>query len=111
VQAGRLPGGIVIVAILGDRVLDAALTFRITEQIDVDAVLAAFEIQIDQGAGAPSTADIAGEQRLVGANLLAHDDDLVPLACRGTVARGFQTLRGLQEGILVAPDEVNLQQF
>ncbi len=49
--------------------------------------------------------------RFVRANLLAHDDDLVPLAGRSAVARRLQTLRRLQERVLVAPDEINLQQL
>ena len=52
-----------------------------------------------------------GKQRFVRANLLAHDDDLVPFAGRRTIARRFQRLRRLQERILVAPDEIDLQQL
>ena len=39
----------------------AALAFRVAEQIDVDAILAAFEIEIDQGAGPAPAAGVRGE--------------------------------------------------
>ena len=89
----------------------AALAFRVAEQIDVDAILAALEVEVDQSACAAAAAGARGEQRLVRADLLAHDDDLVPLAGGRTIARRFQALRGLQEGVLVAPDEIDFQQF
>ena len=43
--------------------------------------------------------------------MLAHDDDLVPLARRCTVAGRFQTLGSLQESVFVAPNEINFQQL
>ena len=87
----------------------AALALGFAEQIDIDPIFSAFEIQIDQCTGAAATADARSKHGFVGANLLAHDDDLVPLARGCTIPRRFQALRRLQERILVAPDEVNLQ--
>ena len=89
----------------------AVFAVRIAEQIDVDAVLAALEIQVDQSPGASAAAACGGEQRLVRANLFAHDDDLVPLAGGSPVAGRFQALRGLQERVLVAPDEIDFKQL
>src|ERR1700722_7791588 len=71
---------------------DAALAFRVAEQVDIDAVLAAFEIQIDQRAGAAAAAGAGGKQRFVRADLLAHNDNLVPLAGRRAAPGGFQAL-------------------
>ena len=89
----------------------AALALGIAEQIDVDAILAALEVEVDQRAGAASAALARCKQRLVRANLLAHDDDLVPLAGGRTIARGLQSLGGLQERVLVAPHEIDFQQL
>ena len=90
-------------------VIQAALAIRVAEQIDVHAVLAALQIQIDHRSGTASAAGRGAEHRLVRADLFAHDDDLVPLAGRRAVARRFQSFGRLQERVLVAPDEVDFQ--
>ncbi len=89
----------------------AALAFGIAEQIDVDAILAALEIEIDQRSRPRARCPPGTRTWLVGANLLAHDDDLVPLAGRRTIARRLQRLGRLQKGILVPPDEIDFQQL
>jgi len=89
----------------------AALALGVAEQIDVDAVLAALEVQIDQSTRAAAASGVGREQGIVGANLLAHDDYLVPLPGGSPVACRFQSLCRLQESILVAPNEVDLQEL
>src|ERR1700679_1389387 len=111
-QRGGLSGRRGIVAFFGERVIQfAALPLRIAEQVYVDAVLAALQVQVDQSTGAAAASGGRREQRIVGANLLAHDDDLFPLSRGSPVARRLQSLRRLQKRVLVAPDEVNLQEF
>src|SRR5258708_20291549 len=101
-----------MVALFGEGVIQlAALALRIAEQVDIDAVLSALEIQVDQSARAAAASGGGCEQGFVGANLLAHDDDLVPLAGGSTVARRLQSLPPLQERVLVAPNEITLQQL
>ena len=67
VQPRRFAGGGGVVVLVRDSMTQsAALAFRLAEQIDVDAVLAALEVEIDQRAGAAAAAGGArGEQRLI----------------------------------------------
>ncbi len=88
----------------------AALALRLPEQIHVHPVFAALEIEVDR-CGGTAHAGRAAEHGIVGADLLAHDDDLLPLAGGRAVAGGIQRLRGLQEHVLVAPDEIDLQKL
>src|SRR5438552_6366098 len=68
-------------------------------------MFAAFEVDINvTGTG---TNSIPTEQRIIGTNLFAHDDDLIPFARRSLIARVMQLARGIQEHVPVAPYEIN----
>jgi len=88
-QAGRFTGGRRVVAIFRDGLIDAgARPSGVAEEVNVDPVLAALEVQIDQRASAAATAAVEANKRLIGANLFAHDHDLVhsPAGARSRVA-------------------------
>ena len=77
-------------------------------QREVDEVLAALEIQVDRGRRREAS---LVEQHVFRGKLLAHDDDLLPLARRGVIAHARQFARRLQELLLVAPHEEHLEQL
>ena len=59
----------------------------------------------------PGAVVASAEQALVGTNLPPHDDDLVPVRIVALTDVGAQRLRGLQEGVLVAPHEKDFEQL
>src|SRR5262249_43748500 len=79
-------------------------------QVEVDATLAALEVQVD-AAGRGACNGTAGEQRVLRGELLAHDQNLFPLA-RGGLATGLRELtRSREELLLVAPDEEDFKKL
>ena len=90
----------------------AAATDRgLAQQVEIDPVLAAFEIQVDAAAGGPGEGAGVCEQRILRRDLPAHDHHLFPFTCQRLRTTSGQLARGLQEAILVAPDEEHLEQF
>ncbi len=82
------------------------------EHIEIDAAaLATFQIQIHARCGRAADGAAGGEQRILGRDLLAHDEDLFPLTRRSFRARIGEFVRALQELFLVAPDKEHLEQF
>ena len=58
------------------------------QKIEINAVLSAFEVQIDTTASGTGQGAAAGEQRIFGRNLPSHDDYLFPLAGQRLVTTG-----------------------
>ena len=44
-------------------------------------------------------------------NLLPHDNDLVPVGTFATAHDRMQTLRGINEGVLITPDKIDFAQL
>ena len=84
---------------------------RLAQQVEIHAVLAALEIEVDAAAGRARQRAAAGEQRVFRSNLPPHDDDFFPFAGRSLVTTRRQLASELQELILVAPDEIDLEQL
>ena len=73
--------------------------------------LAALEVEIDPRRRRAAHSGAGREQRILRRELLAHDDDLFPLARRRLGTGGGQLARGLQELLLVAPDEEDFEEL
>ncbi len=80
---------------------------RSVVECEIERRIAGLEIDVD----APTARRGFGEQPFVGADLAAHDHDLVPIRVVGLPDLAAQTLRGLQEGVLVAPHEEDFEQL
>ena len=78
---------------------------RLARQVEVHATLSAFQVEIH--AAGRRTAHRAGtrEQGILGRELLAHDEDLLPLPGRGLGTGVRQLACRVQELVLVAPHE------
>ena len=78
---------------------------RLARQVEVDAALSAFQVEVHAAGRRTAHRPGTREQRILGRELLAHDEDLLPLPGRGLAAGVRQLARRLQELILVAPHE------
>src|SRR6185437_14522850 len=73
--------------------------------------LSSREVEIDPRRCRAAHCGAARKQRILRRQLLAHDHDLFPLAGRSLGARLGQLAGGLQELLLVAPDEEDFEEL
>src|SRR5262249_47189628 len=83
----------------------------LTQQVEIDAALAALEIEIHASSRSTADGSTTGEERVIGRQLLAHDDNLFPLAWRSLCAGIGEFPSAMQELLLVTPDEEHFEEL
>jgi hypothetical protein len=105
------PGGPEFEVGTRDRLERLGRTGAVAEHVEIERLGAAVELQVEPGAADGTARRGAGEQRILGGDLLAHDHDLFPLAGGRLADRPVQLARRLQEFVAIAPDEEHLGQL